>query len=163
MQVFRDRADAGERLAERVRELGPGDPVVLALPRGGIPVGAVVAERLGAELDAAVVRKIAVPAFPETAVGAVTADGEAIVDDRPATGMSARAALASVRGRGAASLTLAVPVCSPDATGALEDTCDRVVCVLGPPQLRAVSLWYERFPQLGDREVQELLQRSAAL
>ncbi|MFD0801169.1 phosphoribosyltransferase [Streptomonospora algeriensis] len=210
MQVFRDRDDAGEQLAERVRELGLGDPVVLALPRGGVPVGSEVAERLGAPLDVTVVRKIAVPDFPETAVGAVTAEGSPIINDRMrslvragqdelersaeeeraeaqrrvkayrgdrpppqvagrdvvvvddglATGMSARAALSALGEQGAASLTLAVPVCAPDAAQALEDVCDQVVCVLSPPQFQAVSLWYERFPQIDDAEVQELLRHS---
>ncbi|QBI54786.1 phosphoribosyltransferase [Streptomonospora litoralis] len=210
MQVFRDRDDAGEQLAERVRELGLADPVILALPRGGVPVGYVVAEQLGAPLDVTVVRKIATPDFPETAVGAVTAEGAPIlneglsrmvradddelarsaederaearrrvkiyrgdrpaprvagrdvvvVDDGLATGMSARAALSALGEEGAASLTLAVPVCSPDAARALEDVCDRVVCVHSPPEFHAVSLWYERFPQTEDTEVQELLRRA---
>lgn len=73
--MFRDRRDAGARLAERLAGMELGDPVVLALPRGGVPVAAEVARRLGAPLDLLIVRKIGVPGQEELAAGAV-ADGE---------------------------------------------------------------------------------------
>lgn len=76
MTEFRDRTEAGERLAAAVAALGLGDPVVLALPRGGLPVAAPVARALGAALDLLMVRKIGVPGNPELAAGAV-ADGPA--------------------------------------------------------------------------------------
>jgi putative phosphoribosyl transferase len=68
---FSNRDDAGRRLAERVRELDLADPLVLALPRGGVPVAASVAAALGAPLDVLVVRKIGAPGRPELGVGAV--------------------------------------------------------------------------------------------
>ncbi|WP_172299125.1 phosphoribosyltransferase [Pseudoruegeria sp. HB172150] len=74
MQRFRNRTDAGETLAERVAALGLADPVVLALPRGGVPVAAPVAKKLNAPLDLILVRKIGAPGNPEFAAGAV-ADG----------------------------------------------------------------------------------------
>lgn len=74
--MFSDRIEAGRLLAERVAELAPEDPVVLALPRGGVPVAAEVARRLGAALDLILVRKIGVPGHEELAAGAV-ADGGA--------------------------------------------------------------------------------------
>ncbi|MDT4918850.1 MAG: putative phosphoribosyl transferase [Pseudonocardiales bacterium] len=68
---FTDRADAGRRLAERLRtELAPGT-VVLGLPRGGVPVAYEVARVLGLALDVVVVRKLGLPAQPELAMGAV--------------------------------------------------------------------------------------------
>lgn len=76
MSEFRDRAEAGERLAAAVAALGLGDPVVLALPRGGVPVAVPVARALGAALDLVMVRKIGVPGNPELAAGAVV-DGPA--------------------------------------------------------------------------------------
>lgn len=76
MRAFRDRAEAGERLAAAVAALGLGDPVVLALPRGGVPVAVPVARALGAALDLLMVRKIGVPGNPELAAGAVV-DGPA--------------------------------------------------------------------------------------
>jgi putative phosphoribosyl transferase len=70
--MFADRQDAGRRLAERLVHVRDGRPVVLGLPRGGVPVAAVVAESLHAPLDVLVVRKIGAPHQPELAMGAVT-------------------------------------------------------------------------------------------
>ena len=69
--VFRDRAEAGRRLAERLLHLKGAGPVVFALPRGGVPVASPVAEALGAPLDLLLVRKIGAPGQPELALGAV--------------------------------------------------------------------------------------------
>lgn len=80
--LFADRVDAGARLAARLSGLSWTDPVVLGLARGGVPIAAIVAARLGAELDVAVVRKIAAPGRPEFGVGAVTADGPPRYDER---------------------------------------------------------------------------------
>lgn len=77
---FADRRDAGRRLAERLSELSWHEPVVLGLVRGGVPVAAEVAARLGGELDVAVARKIGAPGNPEAAIGAVTAKGEPVYD-----------------------------------------------------------------------------------
>jgi predicted phosphoribosyltransferase len=73
---FKDRHDAGRRLAARLRRFG-GTPnlVVLALPRGGVPVAGEVAAALGAPLDVFVVRKVGVPGREELAMGAVASDG----------------------------------------------------------------------------------------
>ncbi|UDY35167.1 phosphoribosyltransferase [Dermatobacter hominis] len=78
---FRDRADAGRRLAELVADVPLERPVVLALPRGGVPVAVEVAAALGAPLDVLVVRKIGARGQPELAVGAVAEDGEVVLDD----------------------------------------------------------------------------------
>jgi putative phosphoribosyl transferase len=73
--IFADRVEAGRALAERLVEKKYEKPVVLALPRGGVPVAAEVAKALGAPLDIILVRKIGVPSQPELAVAAVV-DGE---------------------------------------------------------------------------------------
>jgi predicted phosphoribosyltransferase len=78
--MFEDRVDAGERLAMRLDHLRGGDIVVLGLPRGGVPVAAEVAERLGLPLDVIVVRKLGVPWQPEVAMGAIGEDGSRILD-----------------------------------------------------------------------------------
>jgi putative phosphoribosyl transferase len=70
-QLFADRAEAGRRLAERLAAMQLPHPLVLALPRGGVPVGAEIARRLNAPLDVVFVRKIGAPDQPELAVGAV--------------------------------------------------------------------------------------------
>ncbi len=80
---FADRTEAGRLLAERVKALHPPDPVVYALPRGGVPVAAEVAAALGAPLDLVLVRKIGAPGQPELAVGAVVdgAEPELVLND----------------------------------------------------------------------------------
>ncbi|WP_433336745.1 phosphoribosyltransferase [Spirillospora sp. CA-294931] len=78
---FADRAEAGRVLAERLLPLGLDDPVVLALPRGGVPVGYEIARRLGATaLDVLVTRKIGYPPQPELGVGAVAEGGAPVFD-----------------------------------------------------------------------------------
>jgi putative phosphoribosyl transferase len=91
-RVFRDRVDAGRRLADRLAgmraemraELGADlceeNVVVLGLPRGGVPVAAEVASVLGVPLDVIVVRKLGVPFQPEVAFGAIGEDGERLLD-----------------------------------------------------------------------------------
>ncbi len=76
MMTFRDRSDAGRRLAMALASYKGRSAVVLALPRGGVPVAAEVAEALDAPLDLVLVRKIGVPTQPELAMGAVV-DGAA--------------------------------------------------------------------------------------
>ena len=78
-QPFRDRDEAGRRLAAELPALE--DPIVLALPRGGVPVGAAVARAVGVPLDVFVVRKLGVPAQPELAMGAVASGGVRVVND----------------------------------------------------------------------------------
>ncbi|WP_410586968.1 phosphoribosyltransferase [Amycolatopsis sp. lyj-23] len=79
-RIFADREDGGRRLARELRRRAWADPVVLGLARGGVPVAAVVARWLSAELDVAVARKIGAPAQREYGVGAVTPEGPAIYD-----------------------------------------------------------------------------------
>lgn len=74
--VFRDRSEAGAALARKIEELHPRDPVILALPRGGVPVGFEIARRLHAPLDVILVRKIGAPGHSEYGIGAVV-DGAA--------------------------------------------------------------------------------------
>ncbi|AQS71055.1 phosphoribosyltransferase [Streptomyces pactum] len=83
---FHDRREAGQELAVRLREwAGDGDLrdlVVLALPRGGVPVAAQVARVLGAPMDVLVARKIGVPGQPETGIGAIVGDDPPLFDRR---------------------------------------------------------------------------------
>lgn len=82
MDRFRDRVDAGRRLARRLRHLRGQDVVVLGLPRGGVPVAFEVAEELAAPLDVIVVRKLGVPFQPELAMGAIGEGGFVVRDSR---------------------------------------------------------------------------------
>lgn len=72
---FNDRADAGEQLGRTLEKYRKEHPVIVALPRGGVPVGAAIAQALGAPLELLIVRKIGVPRQPELAMGALV-DGD---------------------------------------------------------------------------------------
>jgi putative phosphoribosyl transferase len=78
--VFLDRRDAGRRLATALAPLARERPVVVALPRGGVPVAFEIARALGAPLDILAVRKLGAPANPEFAVGALAEDGTQVVN-----------------------------------------------------------------------------------
>ncbi|WP_344570184.1 phosphoribosyltransferase [Streptomyces axinellae] len=86
---FRDRRHAGQELAARLTEWAAAtevvDPLVLALPRGGVPVAVPVAQALRAPLDVLVVRKIGVPGRPESGIGAVAGDDPPLFDQQSLT------------------------------------------------------------------------------
>ena len=73
--IFRDRTDAGAKLAGRLQEYRGNETCVFAIPRGGVPVSMEVAKDLGIHLDIVVSRKITIPYNPEAGYGAVTEDG----------------------------------------------------------------------------------------
>src|SRR2546430_17319987 len=81
--LFQDRFEAGRFLASRLQPLANRpDVVVLALPRGGVPVGYEVARALSAPLDVFVVRKLGVPGYEELAMGAVATGGVRVLNDQ---------------------------------------------------------------------------------
>lgn len=73
--MFRDRQEAGQKLGIELEKLGLHQPIVLALPRGGVPVAAEVAKALKAPLELIIVRKVGAPGNPELAVAAIV-DGD---------------------------------------------------------------------------------------
>lgn len=206
--IYRDRRDAGRRLAAKLQQYsGQTDVVVLALPRGGVPVAREIADELGAPLDVLVVRKLGAPFQPELALGAVASGGIRVlneellsqvrvdeeelddvvererrelerrerayrgdrephpvkdrtvilVDDGVATGSTLRAAIRSLRERGPARVVAAVPVAPANSAASLEREVDEFVCLLTPTTFFGISQWYERFPQLSDEAVRQLL------
>jgi putative phosphoribosyl transferase len=207
MAFFVDRVDAGKRLASALSNFSGKKGVVLAIPRGGVPVGFEIAKTLNLPLDVIIPRKIGAPDNPELAIGAVAEDGTAIlddtlikylgvsqeyikeeterqkreitrrlktyrqdtsypnlkgldvivVDDGIATGSTMKAALASVKNRGAASITVAVPVGPPSTIEELEKIADRVVCLYTPEYFQAIGQFYTDFGQTPDEEVIKLL------
>ena len=87
-QRFRNRTDAGRQLAEKLAAYADRpDVLVLALPRGGVPVGYEVARALGAPLDVFVVRKLGVPGYEELAMGAVATGGVRVLNDEIVRGL----------------------------------------------------------------------------
>lgn len=79
--MFQHRLDAAERLAPRLGHLHGHHPLVLAIPRGGVPMGRVMADALQGELDVVLVRKIGAPGNPEYAIGAVSEDGSVHLEE----------------------------------------------------------------------------------
>jgi putative phosphoribosyl transferase len=79
--VFKDRREAGRQLARRLAPYTALEPVVVGLPRGGVPVAAEVADRLGVPLDVMVVRKIGCPWQPELGIGAIAEGGVRVLND----------------------------------------------------------------------------------
>ena len=80
--IFQDRTDAGRQLAEELLSYaGRDDVIVLALPRGGVPVAFEVAQRLGVPLDVFVVRKLGVPGHEELAMGAIASGGIRVLNE----------------------------------------------------------------------------------
>ncbi|KAA0012809.1 phosphoribosyltransferase [Billgrantia pellis] len=79
--MFRDRIEAAERLAQQLEHLKGSHPLVLAIPRGGVPMGRRLADLLEGELDVVLVRKIRAPGHPEYAIGAISEDGSMKLDE----------------------------------------------------------------------------------
>ena len=206
MAYFTDRIDAGKKLALALKNF-KGNGMVLAIPRGGVIVGYLIAKELGIPLDVIIPRKLGAPDNSELAIGAVAEDGTAIldnnlisylgvspkyikeeierqkqeirrrlklykqdasypdvkgidvivVDDGIATGSTMKAALASVKNRGAISVTVAVPVGPPQTIEELEKIADHVFCLYTPEFFQAIGQFYSDFSQTQDEEVIKLL------
>jgi len=205
--AFADREAAGRELAAALG-IGP-DPraVVLALPRGGVPVAAAIADALRRPLQVFAVRKLPLPDSPEMGFGAVTADGTVtlnhavmrqfgvgmgeaalitdrvraevkrraklygaeesplltgrrvfLVDDGLATGYTMVAACEAARRAGASEIVVAVPVAHAASVELVSQHCDSLACLIVQEGAGfAVASFYERFPDLTDHEVLEVL------
>jgi predicted phosphoribosyltransferase len=211
MLLFDDRMQAGQRLAQTLHHYaGRDDVLVLALPRGGVPVGFEIANAIGAPLDVIIVRKLGTPGREELAMGAIASGGIQVlnpdvvaslripqeivqrvvareqqelerrnhayrgerpfpemkgrylivVDDGLATGATMRAAVAALRAKAPARITVAVPVAPPDTVEQLRREADEVICLETPEPFFGVGRWYRNFPQTSDQEVEDLLARS---
>ncbi len=79
--MFRDRLDAAEQLASRLSHLKGHDPLILAIPRGAVPMGRLIADALEGDLDVVLVRKVGAPGNPEFAIGAVSENGSVALEE----------------------------------------------------------------------------------
>jgi predicted phosphoribosyltransferase len=208
--IFEDRSEAGRILAQMLKPYQKENPIILALPRGGVVVGYEIARALQAPLDVIVARKLGAPGHEELGIGAIAPGGVRVLDeqsiewlgisesrlrqvidreteemnrrlrlyrgDRPlpdlqnktvilvddglATGVTARAAVASIRQQNPRRLIAAMPVCAPESAERLRMEVDDLVCASIPPYFRAVGLWYRNFNQTADEEVIALLRRA---
>ena len=209
--LFRDRSDAGKKLAQRLLKYkDKPETIVLGLPRGGVVTGYEVAKLLDLPLDIVVPRKVGFPDNPELALAAIAEDGSIIindqlmndlglqlndlqdliakekkeaarrmklyragrpplelagkkvilVDDGVATGATMRAAISSVRSRGARSIIVAIPVAPSEVLDEIRSEVDDLICLLVPDQFFGVGGFYESFPQTEDQEVIDLMAQS---
>jgi putative phosphoribosyl transferase len=212
-EAFRDRDEAGERLAEFLQREGARVGAVMAVPSGGVPVGRAVARSFGVPLDVVLVRKLPLPDNPEMGFGAVTLDRHVVmneevadafgvskaragriidevleglrerrrhlsggrppaevsgrdvvvVDDGLATGVTMRAALGELRRRGAAGLSVAVPVSPLGTLEEVEPLADEAYCLLAQRAGSfAVASFYADWYDMSDTEVVEALRDFAA-
>jgi predicted phosphoribosyltransferase len=173
--MFTGRADAGTQLGRVLRERGVAPDVVLALPRGGIPVGRAVRDTLGCQLAIGIV---GAPNPPESTAGdqqpgtVVASDtdhvgtaatigpqrGEVsltgmdvlVVDDGVVTGSNQLAAIQIARERGARRVVLAVPVGPPETISELDEIADDVVCLEIQRPFGAIEEYYDA--DLPDRD-----------
>ncbi len=215
--VFKDRKEAGELLAKAIKERLNGDlkePVVIAIPRGGVVVAEPIAKALRAPIDLVIPRKIGTPFNPEFAVAAITEEGTIflnpnlspelmlrlgiteeylkeqalkelkeikrrkekylsgleriekkerdliLVDDGIATGLTVKAAIASLRKERPNRIILAVPVMPRDKVREFEGLVDELIVLYAPVDFSAVGQFYYDFSQTTDEEVIDILRRN---
>lgn len=206
---FKNRREAGQKLAKKLLDYKNEDCVVYAIPRGGVPLGYEIAKTLNAPLDLLIARKIGDPLNPEYAICAITEDGEMVcdedemkkvdpawlemsiveqkkeakrrrltyllpknhsetnkktaivVDDGVATGLTVKVAIRALRKERPKRIVVAIPIIPHTTLIELEQEADEVVAVLDSRKyLGAVSAYYESFPQVSDKRVLSLLEKS---
>jgi len=96
---FEDRAQGAQQLAERLQAYRDKNPLILAIPRGAVPMGRIIAELLGGQLDVVLVRKVASPFNPEFALGAVDEDGNLFLNPHTSSSGADAAAIAAEKAR----------------------------------------------------------------
>ncbi len=212
LTLFRNRKDAGQQLALHLAAYADlEDWLVLALPRGGVPVAFPVAKKLHLPLELFLVRKLGVPGQEELAMGAIASNDVVVfnqgvlqqleltqaeineviakekktllryqatyigkrkpinlfnkniilIDDGIATGATIRAAITALRQSTCNKIVIAVPVAPPDVVLSLNPKVDELICLQTPESFMAIGNWYEDFTQTQDKEVTELIAKSA--
>jgi len=172
---FDSRSDAARRLAAALKAYGGRHPLVLAIPRGAVEIGAILAESLGGDLDviesgadgkylereireqSEVLRRrraLYTPSRPPIDPGGRIV---IVVDDGIATGASMIAALHAAREKQPARLICAVPVAAAETLARIKHYADEVVCLNAPLGFHAVGQFYRDFRQVEDAEVVALL------
>ncbi|MBA2320745.1 MAG: phosphoribosyltransferase [Deltaproteobacteria bacterium] len=174
-EPFRDRTDAGTCLARKLGDLRPCNPLVAAIPRGGVPVGRVIADALGAELDVVLT---AASLFPDVDQSGALGRGFAeklrrrrilytgqeeaveaanrtviVVDDGMATVPTLLAAIRAIRARRPRRLVVATPIASPSALDLLSGEADEIRVLAAPPAFESIRQFYRYYPSVSDLEV----------
>lgn len=189
--MFENRQEAGETLSQKLLKFkGIKGAVVLAIPRGGVVVGAEISRFLGLPLRALVVKKVPTLGQPELAAGAIGPEGifsgekdrqtgkivkeriekfgrledlrgknVILVDDGIATGATIETAIKYLKKKRVGKIILAVPVAPKETVEKLKRRVDRLIILEAPVYFGAVGEFYRDFPQVGDEEVIQLLQK----
>ena len=203
--MFKNRKDAGEKLAQALEKYRTENPIILAIPRGGVEVGLQVAERLNADFSLIIARKLPFPDNPEAGFGAIAENGSTfifenayywlagetieeikqqqiaeierriktlrggnplpeiagrtviIIDDGIAMGSTMRAAIELCKNKKAGKIVVAVPVAGREIAEKLQEKVDELVVLETPVYFRAVAQAYERWYDVSDEEVLDLL------
>ncbi|MBN9125154.1 MAG: phosphoribosyltransferase [Nitrosospira sp.] len=183
---FEDRMAAAKQLAAALSEYRGKQPLVLAIPRGAVPMAKVIADELDGDLedesgwiyladyassvgatqqyiDAEVSAQLEVMRQRRAQYTPVRPPIDPasrvaiVVDDGLATGSTMISALHAIRAKNPRELVCAVPVASSDALKKVEANADRVVCLSVPAHFQAVGQFYGEFPQVDDEEVIAIL------
>jgi predicted phosphoribosyltransferase len=200
--MFKDRQEAGFLLAEKLMHYKNTDAIILAVPRGGVPIGYVIAQKLQLPLDIVLSKKIGHPFNKEFAIGAVSLDSTIIdkhpdisneyieqeisklrkllkekytlyrgqlnpisvkdkivilVDDGIATGNTLLASIAMLRKKKPAKIVVAVPVLPYETVEIFLNNTDEFIYLMAPTYFRGVGGFYEKFQQVEDEEVIQML------
>jgi putative phosphoribosyl transferase len=205
--MFRNRKDAGEKLAEALEKYRAENPIILAIPRGGVEVGLQVAKRLNADFSLIISRKLPFPDNPEAGFGAIAENGSTfilenahywlagetierikeqqiseidrrikilrggnslpeiadrtviLIDDGIAMGSTMRASIELCKNRKARKVVVAVPVAGKDVADEIRKKVDELVVLEIPAYFRAVAEAYERWYDVSDEEVLDILRK----
>jgi predicted phosphoribosyltransferase len=206
--MFKNRKDAGEKLAKALEKYRTENPIILAIPRGGVEVGLQVAAKLGADFSLIIARKLPFPDNPEAGFGAIAENGSTfilenayywlseetieqikqeqtaeierrikalrggnpipelagrtviLIDDGIAMGSTMRAAIELCKNRKAGKIVVAVPVAGREVAEELQKKVDELVVIETPVYFRAVAQAYEKWYDVSDEEVLDLLREN---
>ena len=153
--IFQNRIEAGEKLAAAVVKVVKGKGIVLGIPRGGVVVAKIVAEKLGWPLDVLPAKKISAPGNPELAIGArvkptplqIKGLNVILADDGVATGWTIEAGINWLKRKRAKKIIVAVPVAAKDSAARLKTLADEWICLHEADDLYAVGQFYKEFGQ----------------
>jgi putative phosphoribosyl transferase len=228
--VLLNRDDAGYKLAQKLLDYEQHPRgIVLGLPRGGIPVASIIAQKLQLPLDICFAKKLGSPDNPEVAIGAIAKSANSLtakddivlvdrdflqqpvserflavavqtqkqklaryqvlsqqihnlsnkcnycqkyaledstvilVDDGVATGLTLQAGIATLKQNQVREIVVAVPIIAKDLVEVIADGVTKLIYLMAPQNLNAVSFWYQEFSQVTDREVISLLLKNSGI
>jgi putative phosphoribosyl transferase len=180
MTLFTDRAEAGRHLASKLKRFNGADTVVYALPRGGISVGAEIAESLGVPMDVTFAGKVCAPWETSGATSCIATSPTAshwragktpsrpilpagriaiVVDDGFTSGVKLQTVVKALRWHGAKAVVVAQPVGSRAAIKDFEGLVDDVICVDLADNAETIGRSYMNLPRVSDDEVEDVVHR----